>query len=258
MKAPIVLSVPRDRRRLPDPFQREIKLERASFTYAGREFALQDVSLIISKGERLGIIGETGSGKSCLSDILMGLLDPTAGQILIDGNPLVDDNRANWQAQVAHVPQSIFLADSSIAANIAFGDPDDQLDLERVRDAAMRANVDEFISSLPEGYQTSVGERGIRLSGGQRQRIGIARALYKRASVLILDEATSAVDDSTEMAIMRSILSLEADLTIIMIAHRTTTLVKCDRVLRLSKGRVVGLGSYADVIGAASRGPAKQ
>jgi ATP-binding cassette subfamily B protein len=249
MRAPMVTSVPRDRAKPPIPFKRDITLDRVSFRYVTRGPALSNVSLTIARGERIGLVGETGSGKSTLLDVLMGLLDPTSGTILIDGEPLTDRNRANWQAQIAHVPQAIYLADSSIASNIAFGEPADAIDMERVRDAAVHAHIAEFIAGLAEGYATTVGERGIRLSGGQRQRIGIARALYKRASVLVFDEATSALDSKVEAAIMHSIFEFERELTLIMIAHRPTTLSGCDRIVRLAAGEVVEVGSFDEVLG---------
>ena len=249
MRAPMVTSVPRDRAKAPIPFKRDITLDQMSFRYATRGPALHNVSLTIARGERIGLVGETGSGKSTLLDVLMGLLDPTSGAVLIDGEPLSDSNRANWQAQIAHVPQAIYLADSSIAANIAFGEPPDAIDMERVRDAAVHAHIAEFIASLPDGYSTTVGERGIRLSGGQRQRIGIARALYKRASVLVFDEATSALDSKVEAAIMHSIFELERELTLIMIAHRPTTLSGCDRIVRLAAGEIVAVGSFDELLG---------
>jgi len=256
MRAPIVTSAPRDRARPPVPFKRDIRLDRVSFQYDRRGYALQDISLLISKGERLGLVGETGSGKSTLLDLLMGLLDPTSGEILIDGEPLSDSNRANWQAQIAHVPQAIYLSDSSIASNIAFGEAEDELDMDRVRDAAARAHIADFIAGLPDGFETTVGERGVRLSGGQRQRIGIARALYKRASVLVFDEATSALDSKVEAAIMQAIFELERKVTLIMIAHRTTTLSSCDRIVRLAAGKIVEVGSYEDLLG--SERPARR
>ena len=249
MRGPIVTSVPRDRAKAPMPFQRDITLDRVSFRYVTRGPALSNVNLTIARGERVGLVGETGSGKSTLLDVLMGLLDPTSGAVLIDGEPLTDRNRANWQAQIAHVPQAIYLADSSIASNIAFGEPEDAIDMDRVRDAAVHAHISEFIAGLAEGYATAVGERGIRLSGGQRQRIGIARALYKRASVLVFDEATSALDSKVEAAIMHSIFDLKRELTLIMIAHRQSTLAECDRIVRLAGGKIVEVGTFEEVLG---------
>jgi ATP-binding cassette subfamily B protein len=253
MQAPVVSSTPRDRAQAPVAFKRDIAFDRVSYRYEGRGHALHDITLRIAKGDRIGVVGETGSGKSTLLDVLMGLLDPTSGQVLIDGEPLADDNRANWQAQIAHVPQAIYLADSSIAANIAFGEPAEDIDIARVRQAAERAHVAGFVEGLAHGYDTTVGERGVRLSGGQRQRIGIARALYKRASILVFDEATSALDSEVEAAIMRSIFDLDRDLTLIMIAHRTTTLAGCDRIVRLSAGSLAGIVSYEDLTGGAGR-----
>ena len=223
----------------PLPFEEKVELDRVSFFYGDGEAALRDISLVIPRGSRIGIAGTTGSGKSTLLDLLMGLLEPTTGRIKVDGRPLDDETRPCWQAALAHVPQAIFLIDDSIAANIAFGVAGAEIDRERVRACAVAAHIAEFVEGLPEGYETTVGERGMRLSGGQRQRIGIARALYKRARVLILDEATSALDDETEAAVMRSIMALGPELTIVMIAHRRSTLDGCDRIVRLEGGRIV-------------------
>ena len=231
-----------------EPLLREIELNDVGFEYEPGQLALADLTMTVKKGARVGIVGRTGSGKSTLVDLLMGLLEPTTGQIRVDGKVLNGTTLRNWQAQVAHVPQAIFLIDDSIAANIAFGDPAAAIDLERVAEAARRAEIAEFVASLPEGLMARVGERGVRLSGGQRQRIGIARALYKRATVLILDEATSALDDTTEHAIMNGIEALDRELTVFMIAHRLTTLSGCDRVVRLEHGKLVHEGSYAALV----------
>jgi ABC-type multidrug transport system fused ATPase/permease subunit len=226
------------------PFARDIVLEHVGFTYpnAARP-VLDDFGLTIRRGARIGFIGKTGSGKSTLMDVVLGLLTPTQGRVLVDGVELTDANRSAWQAQIAHVPQSIYLADASIAENIAFGIPVDQIDQTRVSDAATRAELADVISALPQGYQTLVGERGIRLSGGQRQRLGIARALYKQAGVLVFDEATSALDTETETAVMRAIDSLSRDLTILIIAHRVSTVEGCDEVVRLDGERGYNLGA---------------
>lgn len=176
----------------------------------------------------------------------MGLLEPSTGAILLDGVVLTTDRVSHWQAQIAHVPQTIFLADDSLAANISLGDAIDQ---NRIEIAARGAHIHDFIVSLPKGYETRVGERGIHLSGGQRQRIGIARALYRRADVLVFDEATSALDDETETSVMASVDSLEGNLTVIMIAHRLSTLRNCDVIYRLENGRIVERGDYQMVVG---------
>jgi ABC-type multidrug transport system fused ATPase/permease subunit len=221
---------------VPAPFRESITLNEASFRYAPNQpWVFRDVDLTIRKGERVAIVGPTGSGKSTLVDVLMGLLPPTDGRLLIDGTTVSPEA---WQSNIAHVPQAIFLADTSIAANIALGLPPDQIDDARLRSAAAQAQIAEFIESLPDGYRTAVGERGVRLSGGQRQRIGIARALYRQAPVLVLDEATSALDDATEEAVMHTLDKLSRELTIILIAHRLTTTEYCDRVIHVARQSV--------------------
>ena len=236
----------------PMPFTRDIVLSDLSFHYPGsRGFALENINLGITKGERIGVIGKTGSGKSTIIDIIMALLEPSSGEVRIDGQPLNRDNHSAWQAQIAHVPQAIYLADNTMAANIAFGVRPNDIDMARVQESARKADIHNFIMSLPNQYETGVGEQGVRISGGQRQRIGIARALYKQASVLILDEATSALDDQTEASVMESIDALSTDLTVLMIAHRLSTVRRCDRVMRVADGRVVALGSFEEVVAAA-------
>jgi ATP-binding cassette, subfamily B, bacterial PglK len=219
-------------------FSRAIRFSNVSFGYDPRSPILHDINLEIGKGERLGIVGKTGSGKSTLIDLLLGLLEPDQGQILIDGIPLSGDMRRGWQMQVAHVPQAIYLADDTVAANIAFGQQHNAIDMDRVREAARSAGLASFVESLSEGYLVRCGERGIRFSGGQRQRIGIARALYKKASVLVMDEATSALDTQTETAVIEAISQLAPDITVILIAHRLSTLAGCDWIIQLEGGTI--------------------
>lgn len=231
----------------PLNLQRSILLRSVHFRYTPElPEVLKCLNLEISRGERIGLIGPTGSGKSTLVDMLMGLLPPTKGNLIVDGVDLYSpdhlENLAGWRASVAHVPQIIYLADSSIAENIAFGIPKYEIDMARVRRAAEQAQISGFIESTSQGYSSFVGERGVRFSGGQRQRIGIARALYKQASVIILDEATSALDTSTEDAVMESVEGLSRNLTMIMIAHRLSTVKRCDRIIRMEGGSIVASG----------------
>jgi len=222
----------------PLPFRSEVRLDRVSLRRPGGEYSLREISLTVAKGERLGLAGRTGSGKSSLLDLLMGLLEPTAGEIRIDGRRLDDSSRPNWQAQIAHVPQTIYLADASIAANIAFAEAADDIDMARVREAARLARIDAFVEALPNGYATNVGDRGAWLSGGQRQRIAIARAFYKRASILIFDEATGHLDRETEDEVIAAVAEAGRDITIVIVAHRESALAGCDRILRLEDGRL--------------------
>ena len=234
---------------IPLRFEREIWLDGVAFKYSPEALhVLRNISFRILHGTRIGLIGTTGSGKSTLLDILMGLLPPTEGRLAIDGEVICASNLRAWQAQLAHVPQSIFLADVSIAENIAFGQEPSSIDMGRVRTAAAQAQIAETIEAWPQGYDTRVGERGLRLSGGQRQRIGIARALYKQARVLILDEATSALDNRTETAVMESMQSLGRDLTVVIVAHRLTTLRGCDVIVELERGLVRRVGSYPEIV----------
>ena len=223
----------------PLPFLDEIHLQQLSFKYGNSSpLVLDRVELRISKGARIGFVGKTGGGKSTTVDLIMGLLVPTEGALKVDGFELTGDRMRAWQRTVAHVPQSIFLADVSLAENIAFGVPPQFIDYALVQHAARQAQIEEFIEQQALKYQALVGERGVRLSGGQRQRIGIARALYKRASVLIFDEATSALDSETEHAVMQSIEQLSRELTIILIAHRVTTVERCGAVYEVAGGKI--------------------
>jgi ABC-type multidrug transport system fused ATPase/permease subunit len=238
--------------RASDPlsFQHQITLKHVSFRYSpDTPWVFQNLALTLPKGSRIGFIGTTGSGKSTLLDIVMGLLQASEGSLDIDGQPITVANNRAWQAHIAHVPQAIFLADSTIEENIAFGVPKGEIDQRRVMQAAQQAQIADLIASWPKQYKTSVGERGIRLSGGQRQRIGIARALYKQADVIIFDEATSALDNDTEEAVMQAIELLRKDLTILIIAHRLTTLKNCSHIVELADGGILRQGSYTEMIG---------
>ncbi|MBR9814577.1 ABC transporter ATP-binding protein [bacterium] len=237
-------------RPLPLEFGAAVQLADLGFRYASDgPDVLRDINLTIHKGQRLGLIGKTGSGKSTLTDIIMGLLPPSDGGMTVDGVEVDAANRNRWQARIAHVPQSIFLTDDTVRRNIAFGVEDADIDDDRVRKAAQDASIAGYIESLSEGYDALVGERGIRFSGGQRQRLGIARALYKNADVLILDEATSALDDATERAVIECVDRLSRELTVIMIAHRVTTLRGCDLIVELSTGQIKRSGSYNEIVG---------
>ena len=233
----------------PIPFNQKINLKNLSFRYSTKTpLVLNNLNLTIPKGSRIGFIGVTGSGKSTLLDIIMGLLQPTEGTVQIDNEPITKSNHRAWQAHIAHVPQAIFLADSTIEENIAFGIPKNKIDLKRVKQAAEQAQIADIIETWPKKYKTYVGERGIRISGGQRQRIGIARALYKQANVIIFDEATSALDNETEHAVMQSIETLGQDLTILIIAHRLTTLKECTQIIELGESGIKRIGNYQEII----------
>lgn len=230
-------------------FESNIKLENACFSFNSKKpWVIDDLSIEIAKGSKVGIIGETGSGKSTLVDLLMGLLLPTQGHLKVDANLIDETNIKYWQKNVSHVPQSIYLADTTIKENIAFGIPYQCIDEDRMMQAAKQAQIHEFICSKPNEYNSKVGENGVQLSGGQRQRIGIARALYKRSQVVVFDEATSALDSATEKEIMNTIWSLSKDLTIIIVAHRVSTLEKCDYIFEISQGAVKNFGTYEQLI----------
>jgi ATP-binding cassette subfamily B protein len=230
-------------------FKKEVRFSEVRFRYApDAPWILDRFNLTIRKGTRVGFVGSTGSGKTTVLDLLMGLLTPSEGELLVDGAPIVGDRVRPWQRAIAHVPQSIFLADTSIAQNIAFGVPLHAIDLDRVRQAAKRAQIAEFIENRPDGYDARVGERGVQLSGGQRQRIGIARALYKQASVLVFDEATSALDNATEQSVMDAIDGLDRELTILLIAHRLSTVRRCDMIVEIGEGRVIAQGAFGDLL----------
>ena len=230
-------------------FNTIISLKDLGFRYSPQgPWVLRHLSLEIPKGSRVGFVGVTGSGKSTLLDLVMGLLTPIEGELLIDNAVITRGNIRAWQAHISHVPQAIFLSDTSIAENIAFGVPPQQIDLHRVKEAAQQAQIAQTIDSWRNGYDTLVGERGVRLSGGQRQRIGIARALYRRANVIIFDEATSALDNETEAAVMQAVETLSRDITVLIIAHRLTTLRNCDRIVELAHGGIKAVGGYEQMI----------
>lgn len=239
------------RRRIPAPLapKREIRLEDVSFTYPNAHApALNEIDVAVPVATTVGLVGGTGAGKTTLVDVILGLLRPSKGTVSVDGLPVTDENLRAWQRALGYVPQEIFLSDASVAENIAFGVPKEQIDRDAVERSARMAQVHAFITEeLPHSYDTEVGERGVRLSGGQRQRIGIARALYHDPHVLVFDEATSALDNVTERAVMRAVNDLHTKKTIILIAHRLTTVESCDRIYLLEDGRIVGSGTYEDL-----------
>lgn len=240
-----------DAPREPCAFEQSISFKNVAFCYPDRATpAVHDINLTILKGQRVALVGPTGSGKSTLVDLLMGLIEPGRGRISIDGVPLTHDRLPAWRAAIAHVPQAIFLTDESIARNIALTAADARPDMARVRKAAQIAQLADFIEGLPNGYDTRIGERGIRLSGGQRQRLALARAIYKETPLLILDEATSALDEATEAAVLSALdeLTIEGR-TIIIIAHRLSTVAKCDLIFQLEGGTIAREGSFAEIFG---------
>jgi len=238
-------SVPTGRRLSP---RSEIRFDNVVFSYPNKEEpALKGVNITIPINQVIGLVGASGSGKSTAIDLLLGLIQPQQGNLMIDDQPLTEDKHRAWQNSLGFVPQSIFLADSSIRENIAFGLPPEAINEDKVNRAATMAHLDELLAELPQGLETTVGERGVQLSGGQRQRIGIARALYHDAEVLVLDEATSALDGITEKLIMDAIHDFAGKKTIIMIAHRLATVRKCDSIYLLQNGQVADHGTYREL-----------
>tara|TARA_B100000212_G_C27373361_1_gene533603 strand:- start:448 stop:2217 length:1770 start_codon:yes stop_codon:yes gene_type:complete len=231
----------------------KITFDSVCYSYSGNKpYVVSNINLEIFKSERIGIIGKTGSGKSTMIDIFMGLIKPIKGTVYIDGKDIYKEDHSKvlfkWRKSIAHVPQNIYLADSSIAENIAFGVSKNEISMNLVKEAAKKAQIHSFIESLKNGYHTTTGERGIKLSGGQRQRLGIARALYKKAKILVFDEATSALDNETELATINAIDGLDQELTIIMIAHRMSTLRKCTKIIRLEEGFITRIGKPRDLL----------
>ena len=231
------------------PFSKSLEIKNLTFTYPNIENpVIQDLNLTIPVNSLLGFAGKTGSGKTTLIDIILGLLKPDSGKILADGMLLSESNIRSWQANLGYVPQNIYLSNDTISANIAFGVPREKIDFEAVEKAARMAQIHEFIClELKNNYQTMIGERGIRLSGGQRQRLGIARALYRDPSFLVMDEATSALDSQTESAVMEAIDRLQGTRTILIIAHRLSTLRKCDKIFLMEKGNIMSSGTYQEM-----------
>jgi ABC-type bacteriocin/lantibiotic exporter with double-glycine peptidase domain len=228
---------------------KDICLHDISFRYErDRPPAVSGITLRIPARAAIGFVGGNGSGKTTLVDVIAGLLVPEVGRIEVDGTVLDSANRAAWQSRIAYVPQNIFLLDSSIAQNVALGVAAPAIDRARLETAAKLAQLDEFVGTLPQGFEHRIGERGINLSGGQRQRIGIARALYTNASVLILDEATNALDGLTEQELMTTIMRLRGSHTIILIAHRLSTVRACDIIFEFERGRISNSGSYAELL----------
>ena len=230
-------------------FKERIILKRISFRYTeDAPWVLKDINLSLKKGACIGIVGVSGGGKSTLVDIIMGLLPPTKGEVIIDNKPLNVKNIRKWQSLIAHVPQSIYLSDGTIEQNIVFGMNKEDIDHQRVKIVSKQAQIASMIEEWPNGYQTVVGEQGVKLSGGQRQRVGIARALYKQSEVLIFDEATSSLDNDTEYKVMKIIEGLSSELTVIIIAHRLTTLKKCDYIIKVDSDKGSQIVDYNKLI----------
>ncbi|PLK68877.1 ABC transporter ATP-binding protein [Rhizobium sp. TH135] len=233
----------------PLSFERALKFEQVSFRYQGaKEDTLTNFNLSIPARGRIALVGSTGAGKSTVADLVLGLLFSTSGQVTVDGIPLTRDNVRAWQENLGYVPQQIYLSDDTVTANIAFGVPENEVDHASVERAARQAQIFEFVAGLPSGFSTRIGERGARLSGGQRQRLGIARALYRNPSVVVFDEATSALDNQTEAAVMDAIEQLGKEKTVLLVAHRFTSIVSCELICHINQGSVAGFGRYDELL----------
>jgi len=231
----------------PLRLRKELRLENVGFSYPTRpQPVLRDVSLVVRPGESVGIVGPTGTGKSTLLDIILGMLDPERGSVTVDGAPL-GERRGAWQLSIGYVAQDVYLIDDSLRANVALGWLGDEIDDERVVEAVRLAGLEEVVAGLPNGFETFLGERGIRISGGQRQRVGIARALYTQPSVLVLDEATSNLDQTTEHRIVETLASLRGGVTMIVVTHRTASVRHCDQIVYLEDGRVRSAGTFDEI-----------
>ena len=229
-------------------FASQLELMDVSFQYPTAATAsLQNVSLVVKRGEAVGFVGPSGAGKSTLVDVILGLFAPTSGVVKVDGQD-VQQNLRNWQNQIGYVPQAIYLTDDTLRRNVAFGLNDENIDDNLVRDAIRLAQLEEFVATLPEKLETVVGERGVRLSGGQRQRIGIARALYHNPSVLVLDEATSSLDTPTEHGVMQAVQALQGSKTVLIVAHRMSTVEYCDRLYKIENARITEEGTFDEVV----------
>ena len=234
---------------LPLKFQKEINLTNLSFSYPIRkEFSLSKISMTVKKGDFIGIIGETGSGKSTLVNLLTGLLKPSEGKVEVD-KLNINSNLPEWYKKIGYVPQSVYLMDDTIRKNIAFGLREDDIDDALIKQAVEKASLNKFLDNLTDGLETIVGEKGIRLSGGQQQRIGIARALYRDPEILILDEATSSLDQQTEKKIIESIQLLKRKKTLIIITHRLVTIKDCDKIFFIDKGKITKQGYPKEILG---------
>ncbi|NBB77333.1 MAG: ATP-binding cassette domain-containing protein, partial [Bacteroidetes bacterium] len=230
------------------PLESEIKIENVSFRYPKSEdYAVKNINLKIDKGSAIAFVGESGAGKTTMVDIILGLLTPETGKIYVDGTD-IEDNLRGWMKNIGYIQQSNYLMDEKIFRNIAFGIPDQEIDQKKLQQAIEAAQLTELIERLPRGLKTRVGERGVRLSGGQKQRVSIARALYNNPQVLIMDEATSALDNITEKYVIEAIERLRGDRTIIMIAHRLTTVRNCDIIYMMDEGEIIAQGTYDELL----------